>query len=60
VVFGEDSTIMAEVLTPELRMAIPKNFGRFNSIAWYGGLNYGLTWDTANSGEARCMHIGSL
>jgi N4-gp56 family major capsid protein len=60
VVFGEDSTIMAEVLTPELRMAIPKNFGRFNSIAWYGGLNYGLTWDTANAGEARVMHVGSL
>lgn len=59
VVFGADATIMAEVLTPELRMAIPKNFGRFHSIAWYGGLNYGLTWDTANAGEARAVHIGS-
>lgn len=59
VVFGEDGVVMAEVLTPELRMAIPKNFGRFHSIAWYGGLNYGLTWDTANAGEARTLHVGS-
>ncbi len=58
-VFGEDSVNMAEVLPPELRAAIPRDFGRQKAVAWYSILAFGLIWDTANAGEARVMHVGS-
>ena len=35
VVFGRDAVAMAEVLTPELRAAIPGDFGRSKAVAWY-------------------------
>lgn len=59
VIFGEDSVVMAEVLPPELRAAIPQDFGRAKAVAWYGILNFGLVWDTANAGEARIVHVTS-
>lgn len=59
-VFGEDSVAMAESLTPELRAAMPDDFGRSKAVAWYGQLQFGLIWDTANAGEARVLHVGSL
>lgn len=58
-VFGEDSVGMAEVLTPELRAAIPQDFGRSKAIAWYGLLAFDTIWDTANQGEARIIHVTS-
>lgn len=59
VVFGADGVAMAEALTPELRAAIPQDFGRAKSVAWYGILNFGVIWDTANAGEARIVHVAS-
>lgn len=56
-VFGSEPVLMAEVLTPELRAAIPGNFGLEKSVAWYGMLAFGLTWDTANDGEANVIHV---
>lgn len=60
VIFGADAVVMAEVLTPELRAGIPADFGRQNSVAWYGILEAGLVWDTGNAGEAKIIHVGSL
>jgi N4-gp56 family major capsid protein len=60
IVFGADFVAMAEVLTPELRAAIPSDFGRSKAVAWYGILNYGVIWDTATAGQARGLHVGSL
>ena len=60
VVFGEDGVVMAEALTPELRAAMPTDFGRSKAVAWYGQLEFGLVWDTGNAGEARIIHVGSL
>ena len=60
VIFGDDAVAMAEAETPELRMALPAEFGRAQSIAWYGVLEFGVVWDTANDGEARIIHITSL
>lgn len=60
VVFGQDSVAVAEAMAPELRAAIPSDFGRSKAIAWYGILTFGLIWDTANAGEARVMHVTSL
>jgi len=59
VVFGEDPVGMAEVLTPELRAAIPQDFGRQKAVAWYGLLAFDIIWDTANQGEARIIHVTS-
>lgn len=59
VVFGQDAVAMAEVLTPELRAAVGADFGRSKAVAWYGILEFGIIWDTANQGEARIVHVAS-
>ncbi len=59
VVFGQDGVAMAEVLSPELRAESKGDFGRSMAVAWYGILNFGIIWDTANSGEARIVHVTS-
>ena len=59
VFFGQDAVAMAEVQTPELRAGIPDDFGRSKAVAWYGILEFGIIWDTANAGEAKVIHVGS-
>lgn len=59
VIFGSDGIAMAEVLTPELRAEVGADFGRSKAVAWYGILNFGIIWDTANAGEARIVHVTS-
>lgn len=60
VVFGADAVAMAEALTPELRAALPQDFGRQRAVAWYGILEFATIWDTGNAGEAKIVHVGSL
>lgn len=60
VFFGADAVAMAVAQDPELRAAIPQDFGRLRSVAWYGILEFGIIWDTANDGEARIVHVDSL
>ncbi len=61
VFFGSDAVSMAVVQDPELRAAIPGDFGRQKAVAWYGILEFGQVWgDSANAGEARVIHFGSL
>lgn len=59
VVFGEDALAMAVVLDPELRLGQPADFGRSQSVAWYGCLAFDVIWDTATAGEGRSVHITS-
>lgn len=59
VFFGEDAVAMVEVLTPELRAAIPGNFGLQRAVAWYGLLAFGEVWPTSNDGEARIIYVTS-
>ena len=60
VVFGEDAVALAEVLTPELRAAIPGDFGRAKAVAWYGILQAGQIWgDSGSAGQARVLHVTS-
>ena len=59
VFFGADPVVMAAVLDPELRAETPKDFGRQKAVAWYGVLDFGVVWDTANPGEARIVHLSS-
>jgi N4-gp56 family major capsid protein len=56
---GEDGVAMAVAEDPELRAAIPQDYGRAKSVAWYGILEFGLVWDTANAGEAKVVHFTS-
>jgi len=60
VVFGADAVAMVEAASPELRAAMPQDFGREKAVAWYGILAFGLIWDTGNAGQARVVHVGSL
>jgi N4-gp56 family major capsid protein len=57
--FGSDAVVMAVALDPELRAGIPGDFGRQKAVAWYGIMDFGLVWDTANAGEAKVIHFGS-
>lgn len=57
VFFGADAVAMAVVQDPELRAAIPGDFGRQKAVAWYGILDFGVIWDTANPGEARIVTV---
>jgi N4-gp56 family major capsid protein len=59
VVFGEDPMCMAEAMTPELRAGMPQDFGRQKSVAWYGILQFGEPFPTANAGESRIVHVTS-
>lgn len=59
VIFGDEGVAMAEALTPELRAAIPGDFGRSRAVAWYAILEFGLIWDTANPGEVKSIHVTS-
>lgn len=59
VFFGADAVAMAVVTDPELRAAIPGDFGRQKAVAWYGILNFGVIWNTSNAGEARIINVGS-
>jgi len=59
VFFGEDAVSMAVATDPELRASIPGDFGRQKALAWYGVLEFGIIWDTANAGEARIVHLTS-
>ena len=59
VVFGQDNIGLSDVLTPELRAEAKGDFGRSRAVAWYGILNFGIIWDTANAGQARIVHVTS-
>lgn len=59
VFFGDDAVALAIVEDPELRAAIPADFGRQKAVAWYGVLQFGIIWDTANDGEARVIFATS-
>lgn len=59
VVFGDEGIAMAEAMSPELRAAIPGDFGRAKAVAWYGILEFEVIWNTGNAGEAKVVHVGS-
>lgn len=60
VFFGADAVAMVAAQDPELRAAVPGDFGRSKAVAWYGILEFGQIWsDSANAGEARVVHFTS-
>jgi N4-gp56 family major capsid protein len=57
--FGADAVAMAVAEDPELRAKIPTDYGRSRGVAWYGILEFGVVWTTANAGEAKIVHFTS-
>lgn len=58
--FGMDFISMAVAVDPELRVKVPTDYGRSLGVAWYGIYGYEQIWDdSANAGEARCVHFTS-
>ncbi len=60
VVFGADAVKYIEALAPEIRPGQPDDFGRQNSVCWYGIYEFSILWDTANSGELKVIHVTSV
>lgn len=59
VIFGADAVVMAVAEDPHLRAKVPEDYGRSRGVAWYGILEFGEVWDTANPGESKIVHVTS-
>jgi len=57
VFFGADAVREGIVIPEEIRIDLPKDFGRDQGIAWYylGGMV--KTWDFSDDGETRIIHV---
>jgi hypothetical protein len=55
--FGADAGGVVEVMTPEIRMGIPEDLGRFAEVGWVGIIDAFLVWERANI--ARAVHVTS-
>jgi N4-gp56 family major capsid protein len=60
VFFGADAVREGIAIPEEIRIDIPKDFGRDQGIAWYGLLGFTITWDYSTDGETRIIHVTSL
>jgi len=59
VFFGGDSVREGMVIPENVRIDIPKDFGRDQGIAWYALTGFVKTWDKVSDGEARIIHLTS-
>jgi N4-gp56 family major capsid protein len=59
VFFGADAVREGIVIPEEIRMDIPKDFGRDMATAWYALLGFVKTWDYSTDGETRIIHVTS-
>ena len=59
VFFGSDAVREGIVLPEEIRIDIPKDFGRDMATAWYALLGFVKTWDFSTDGETRIIHVTS-
>lgn len=55
--FGADSVGMLEIQSPEIRMGLPDDLGRFQDVGWVGILEAFLVWERASL--ARVVHVTS-
>ncbi len=59
VFFGADA-VREGIVTPEdIRIDVPKDFGRDQAVAWYYLGGFVKTWDYSGDGEARIIHCTS-
>jgi len=59
VFFGADAVREGIVCPEEIRIDIPKDFGRDQATAWYALLGFVKTWDFSADGETRIIHVTS-
>jgi len=60
VFFGSDAVREGVVIPEEIRIDLPKDFGRDQAIAWYGLTGFVKTWDYSSDAETRIIHVTSL
>jgi N4-gp56 family major capsid protein len=60
VFFGNDAVREGIVIPEDIRIDLPKDFGRDQAIAWYYLGGFKLTWDFTNDSETRIIHLTSL
>lgn len=59
VFFGGDAVREGIVIPEEIRIDLPKDFGRDQGIAWYYLGGFVKTWDYSTDGETRIIHVTS-
>jgi len=59
VFFGADAVREGIVIPEDIRIDLPKDFGRDQAIAWYFLGGFKATWDFSTDGEARTIHLTS-
>lgn len=60
VFFGADAVREGVAIPEEIRIDLPKDFGRDNGIAWYYLGGFIMTWDESVDSEIRIIHLTSL
>lgn len=58
--FGADAVREGVAIPEEIRIDIPKDFGRDQGIAWYALLGFIKTWDFSSDTQTRIIHVTSL
>lgn len=59
VFFGADAVREGIVIPENIRVDVPKDFGRDQGIAWYALTGFVKTWDFTADGETRIIHLTS-
>lgn len=57
--FGNDAVREGMVIPENIRIDIPKDFGRDQGIAWYALTGFNKTWDFGTDGEMRIIKVTS-
>jgi len=60
VFFGADAVREGIAIPEEIRIDLPKDFGRDQGIAWYYLGGFVKTWDFTTDAETRIIHVTSL
>ena len=60
VFFGDDAVREAIVVPEDIRIDLPKDFGRDQAIAWYYLGGFKIAWDHSTDGESRIIHLTSI
>ena len=60
VFFGDDAIREGIVIPEDIRIDLPKDFGRDQAIAWYYLGGFVKTWDWSDDTEERIIHLTSL
>ena len=60
VFFGADAVREGIVIPEDIRIDLPKDFGRDQGIAWYYLGGFKIVWDYSDDSETRIIHLTSL